>query len=485
VKIEQPGASGQGEILMRGPNLMKGYYKNEKATAEVIRDGWFHTGDLGFIDRDGMITITGRAKEVIVLPSGKNIYPDEVETRYQNTPLVKEICVLPRYNPDGSLAGLTAAVVPDREELAARKVTAPRERILFELGRTAIHLPSYMHLTDLTLLSEPLPRTRLGKLRRPLIEEMVRKQMKQGSPEEAPELPEETRALLDHPLSRRFLKRLEEITGKPGPFLPSQDLEMDLGFDSLTLMQITAALEQEFALEILDEEAVQIRTVGDILTRLVQAEGQSVSTESVLFLAGAIDRPPEAGAGRKIRSSKRIHSETGNRSRQGNPVGSVKLLFRVRIEGIENIPRSGKISCAPITRVISIRPDLCASPARAGRAAGLHRVRRDLRPPSPDLGHPHGENRPDRRHGHPGGLTQAVRASARTGYGGVHLPRGNADQRWLGSGTAPRRRNSGLRTERPGGSPAESMGVSIALSPASGISSLPRPHGRGSADRTA
>ncbi len=347
VKIDRPGAEGQGEILMRGPSLMKGYYKNEKATAEVIRDGWFHTGDLGFIDRDGMITITGRAKEVIVLPSGKNIYPDEVETRYQNTPLVKEICVLPRYNPDGSLAGLTAAVVPDAEELAARKVTAARERIRFELARTAIQLPSYMHLTDLTLLSEPLPRTRLGKLRRPLIEEMVRKQMKRISPEEAPELPEETRALLDHPLSRRFLKRLEEITGNPGPFLPSQDLEMDLGFDSLTLMQITATLEEEFALEIPSEEVAQVRTIGDILTRLVHAEIGSGSAEPSLSWRERLAAPPGQPLEEKFNLHRGFMQRLGISIAQGVLWILVKLLFRVRIEGIENIPRNGKILLCP------------------------------------------------------------------------------------------------------------------------------------------
>lgn len=347
VKIHRPDASGQGEILMRGPNLMKGYYKNDKATAEVVREGWFHTGDLGFFDRDGMITITGRAKEVIVLPSGKNIYPDEVEARYQNTPLIKEICVLPRYDSNGALAGLTAAVVPDHEEMAARKVTAARDRILFELGRAGLHLPSYMHLTDLVLLSDALPRTRLGKLRRPLIEKMVRSHQRPSAPQETPQLTDETRALLEHPHSRRFLRRLKEITGNPGPFLPTQDLEMDLGFDSLTLMQITAALEQEFDLKIPDGELAQVRTVGDILTRLLQTQIGSDRAESPLSWRERLAAAPEHALEDKFNLDRGFVRRLGISLAQGILWLLVKLLFRVRIEGIEHIPRNGKVLLCP------------------------------------------------------------------------------------------------------------------------------------------
>ena len=72
----------EGEIVIRGPMVMKGYYKNPQATAEIIQEGWFHSGDTGYLDDEGYLFITGRLKEVIVLSSGKNIYPEEIEKKY-------------------------------------------------------------------------------------------------------------------------------------------------------------------------------------------------------------------------------------------------------------------------------------------------------------------------------------------------------------------------------------------------------------------
>jgi long-chain acyl-CoA synthetase len=88
IRITDPSDTGEGEIEIKGPMVMKGYYNNEAATAEVLRDGWFRTGDRGRLDKDGYLFITGRSKEVIVLSSGKNIYPEDVEKLYLDTPLI-------------------------------------------------------------------------------------------------------------------------------------------------------------------------------------------------------------------------------------------------------------------------------------------------------------------------------------------------------------------------------------------------------------
>jgi len=142
VRIDSPDQDGIGEICVRGPNVMRGYYKNETATGEVLRDGWLHTGDLGMVDPQGNLVITGRAKEVIVLPSGKNIYPEDVERRYEKIPLVKEICVLPSLTDHGEVKGLLMVVVPEKKELAARGVFNTRERIRSEVANTGSSLPS-------------------------------------------------------------------------------------------------------------------------------------------------------------------------------------------------------------------------------------------------------------------------------------------------------------------------------------------------------
>ena len=96
VRIVTPDAEGVGEIAIRGPNVMQGYYQHALATAEVLRDGWFLSGDLGKLTPDGYLIITGRAKEVIVLSSGKNIYPEEIEEQYLKSAYIKEICLVPQ-----------------------------------------------------------------------------------------------------------------------------------------------------------------------------------------------------------------------------------------------------------------------------------------------------------------------------------------------------------------------------------------------------
>ena len=94
VRIDGPDENGMGEIAVRGPNVMLGYYKKPQETAEVMRDGWFYTGDLGYRDKDGYFFITGRSKEMIVLSTGKKIFPDELEKFYKQIPAIKEICLI-------------------------------------------------------------------------------------------------------------------------------------------------------------------------------------------------------------------------------------------------------------------------------------------------------------------------------------------------------------------------------------------------------
>lgn len=118
IKILNPNDVGVGEIAISGPNLMKGYYKNEEATNEVLVDNWFHTGDLGFIDKEGFITISGRKKNLIVNREGKNIYPEEVEYQMMKCPLLAEVIVL-GYREPGEKVGerVGTIVVPNLDAI--------------------------------------------------------------------------------------------------------------------------------------------------------------------------------------------------------------------------------------------------------------------------------------------------------------------------------------------------------------------------------
>jgi long-chain acyl-CoA synthetase len=119
------GFPASGEIIMRGPIVMKGYWNRPDATAEVLRDGWLYTGDLGYIDERGNLFITGRKKEVIILANGKNIYPEEIEAHYLQSPFIKEICVIGMEGTAGS-EKLYAVIVPNFDVLRQRKVVNAR-----------------------------------------------------------------------------------------------------------------------------------------------------------------------------------------------------------------------------------------------------------------------------------------------------------------------------------------------------------------------
>jgi len=123
IKILDPDEHGVGEVLARGPNIMDGYYKNERATAEVIdEDGWFHTGDLGTYE-DGRLLLSGRAKNVIVLETGKNVYPEEIEWELVSIPAIEEIMV-----HEGERQGIPAVcaqVYPNWEALKAESIETP------------------------------------------------------------------------------------------------------------------------------------------------------------------------------------------------------------------------------------------------------------------------------------------------------------------------------------------------------------------------
>jgi len=118
IRIDSPDEDGIGEIAIRGKNVMMGYYKNQEATDEVIRDGWFYSGDYGYIDKDGFVYITGRKKNVIVTKNGKNIFPEEIETYLNRAPIVSESMVYGQDTPDGDTA-ICVQVLPDFENAAA------------------------------------------------------------------------------------------------------------------------------------------------------------------------------------------------------------------------------------------------------------------------------------------------------------------------------------------------------------------------------
>ncbi|MEE9252777.1 MAG: AMP-binding protein [Thermodesulfobacteriota bacterium] len=347
VKIDSLDSEGTGEICVRGPGLMRGYHNNDEATGKVMKDGFFHTGDLGYMDSKGMIHITGRANEVITLSSGKNIYPEDVEKHYAETQMVEEICILPVEGGEAGVERLRAVVVPDAGELAARHVVDVRERIRSQLAIVGAKLPSYMHVTDLVLLDAELPRTRLGKLRRAKIEEMVKEKKESGTIDGAREIPREMVELMDAPQSKKFLKRLAELTRNDGPFYPDQELAIDLGVDSLTKLQLAVVLEQEFSTKVNEEELSELNTVGDMLEIIRGADTGEQTAEAELSWSAVLREPPLTRLDELFNVRRGALNRLMVRVIKALGYVLVRIFFRATIKGAEKIPRDRPVLICP------------------------------------------------------------------------------------------------------------------------------------------
>ncbi len=166
IKIDNPNEKGIGEIIAKGPNVMLGYYENEEATNEVIVDGWFHTGDLAYRDKDGYIFVAGRKKNVIVLKNGKNIYPEELEILINDLPYVEESMVFGMPKEDDLV--VSAKIVYNKEFKEKNNYTEEelKEKIWQDIKEINEELPTYQHIKNIIVTDEPMIKTTTAKVKR-------------------------------------------------------------------------------------------------------------------------------------------------------------------------------------------------------------------------------------------------------------------------------------------------------------------------------
>ncbi len=169
VEIYEPNENGIGEIIAKGPNVMLGYYENEEATNEVLIDGWFHTGDLGYIDKDGFLFITGRKKNVIVMKNGKNTYPEELEVLISKLPYVAENMVFGIPSRDDDL-DLAAKIVYNKEyveesfgDISKEEL---KEKIWQDIKTINKTMPPYKYIRQIIVTDEPMIKTTTQKVKR-------------------------------------------------------------------------------------------------------------------------------------------------------------------------------------------------------------------------------------------------------------------------------------------------------------------------------
>lgn len=281
VKIDDPNADGIGEVLIRGPVVMSGYYQSPEANREAFTtDGWFRSGDLGRFDKQGHLYIVGRRKDVIKLPSGKNVFPEDVEAHYEHSPFVSEVCVLGVKDDSSQFKGaekLCAVVVPHFEYLKSQRIVNAREWVVWELENLGRELPEYQRVHDFVLRAEPLPRTTTRKIRRFELRTQL-DELRALEERKAREvvLSEAERKEMDSPAGRAVVAAIKKHVSDIESISPQMNLEIDLHLDSLARAECVVSVEQSLGIELKPEDVSTVQRVGELI-QLANAPGSGAT----------------------------------------------------------------------------------------------------------------------------------------------------------------------------------------------------------------
>jgi long-chain acyl-CoA synthetase len=329
VRIANPDEEGIGEIELHGSSITEGYLNNPEANQEAFTaDGWYRTGDLGFVDPGGFLFVTGRAKEVLVLGGGKKVLPEDLEKIYGSIPEIAEIALL---EEKGAVAGL---VRPEPEKLRERGATNLRDAIRVLLAEKAQALPSWQRLSGFALTDEPLPRTRLGKYRRFLLPALYAEALAGGGRRAARALTPEDMALLHDPTAEAVWNLFRERYPDQ-PLDPDVNLALDLNLDSFDWMEISIELHDRLELHLLETEIARIQTLRDLLRLAIDRRGgPRASPREEPAMATDFERwlaPPGAvltAFGMLLYALNRL---------------LIRGLFRLRVTGAEYLPATGAL----------------------------------------------------------------------------------------------------------------------------------------------
>ncbi len=254
-----------GEILTRGPNLMKGYYNKEAETKEAIKNGWLYTGDLGHIDEDGFLFVTGRKKELIVLSSGKNITPEEVENKILAVDETTEEVGVYMENDQ-----LFAIIYPNSVKVKSAEIANVNEYYRWEvIAKYNEKSPSYRRISNFIIIDEPLPRTRLSKLKRFMLPEIgkgnaIKKEKK-----------EDDLQFEEYKIIKDFL-----VKEKEKEVFPSDHLELDLALDSLDKITFLSFLSSTFGLELNEDDLLKHNTV-EAISNYIKENKTKINIETI------------------------------------------------------------------------------------------------------------------------------------------------------------------------------------------------------------
>src|SRR5213079_1072270 len=323
VEIKDPNASGVGEVVARGPNVMLGYFGNEEATREALVDRWLYTGDLGRLDDEGNLYLVGRSKDIIVDTNGKNVYPDEVEEVYQESPYIKELSVIGL--PDGIGEKVACLVVPDEEYDIALSRGELRRKIEEHFRDVSAKLPYYKRVKVLHFTDEELPRTATRKVKRREVVNMMQtlEDKVRGSRVTAAEVerPADAQWLVDIVASVSN-RSLDEV------FINSR--LADLGFDSLMFVELATAIESAGGSLTAPERLNEVQDVRELLT-VVNREASQAPRREGARLRLEPEKEDEIHIPEFVRA-------IGNKTVDLAQRALYERLLRTKYEGQTNVP---------------------------------------------------------------------------------------------------------------------------------------------------
>jgi long-chain acyl-CoA synthetase len=324
VKIANPNASGVGQVIARGPNVMLGYYANEEATHDALVERWLYTGDLGRLDDDGNLYLVGRSKEIIVDSNGKNVYPDELEEVYENSPYIKELSIVGL--PEAAGEKVACLVVADDEYDITLSRENLRRKVEEHFREVSASLPYYKRVKVLHFTEFELPRTATRKVKRGDVVQIMQtleqhqKSVQVGGAREPADADTHWLIGLVASVSNR---RRDEIS--------VNSRLADLGFDSLMFVELATAIEHAGGSITAPERLNEVQDVHELLS-VVNRRGGGARVDTVA-----------RNAAERQKANDEIHVPSFVRV-AGNKAADVlqKLFYdqflNTRYEGRSNIP---------------------------------------------------------------------------------------------------------------------------------------------------
>ncbi|MCX5686383.1 MAG: AMP-binding protein [Candidatus Omnitrophica bacterium] len=356
IRIGGKDENGVGEVMARGANIMKGYYKRDDLTAQVLKDGWFYTGDLGYLDKDGYLFLTGRSKDLIVLSSGLKVYPDEIERVYGASAPVKELCVFEApaaKNLTGNQV-LWAVVVPNLDVFKKDAETNLREVIKANFDVIQAKLPPHKRLMGFMVTLEELPRTLLGKLKRFAVKEMYLPKIMEdaAAPTGEKTISEEDRDLLGTDLAKKTISYLKKHTRLKRDIVLRDSLELDLGIDSLGRIELAAGLEKFLHVKIEDEVIGTAFTVRDLIRNIeglasdhaaggIPGKDSGRAEGGPEYWARILDAEPNEENLKRLDLCPNLRARVAYSLVQGLCFLIFKLFYQLKVEGRNHLPKKG------------------------------------------------------------------------------------------------------------------------------------------------